>query len=105
VRLVELAFRALGHSFALEELEAVARDLREHGEPDDLALFEPVDGSEYGPVHGALGDVAERCGSDRFTALDLLVEVRNPGSQRRVMERGRPIRWSGPTRVSDARDA
>jgi hypothetical protein len=103
VRLVELAFRSLGHCPSLEELEAVGRDLREHGEADDLALFEPVGGDEYAPVRGPLGDVAERCGSDRFSALDLLCEVRDPGSQRRVMERGRPMRDDVP-RVRDVRD-
>jgi hypothetical protein len=103
VRLVEMAFGSLGSCPTLEELEAVARDLRDHGEPDDLALFEPIDDDQYAPVHGPLGDVAERCGSDWFSALDLLCEVRDAGSQRRVLERGRPMR-QGKVRVRDVRD-
>jgi len=107
VRLIEMAFRSLGPCPTLEDLEAVARDLREHGKSADLGLFEPIDGDEYAPVSGRLGDVAERCGSDRFSALDLLCEVRDPGSQRRVLERrprtGRPSHASpdrGLTRPS-----
>jgi hypothetical protein len=104
VRLTEMAFRTLGKAPDLHEIEAVARDLREHGEPDDLALFAPIDGSEYGPTSGPLGDISERCGSSRFVALDLLVEFCSRGATRRVMERGGALR-DGPTRVSDWRDA
>ena len=106
-RLTELAFASLGRCPSLEELEACARDLREHGEPDDHALFAPIDGNEYGPTSGPLGDISERAGSSRFVALDLLVEYVNPGAQRRVRERGRPLKEDDddePHR-SDWRDA
>ncbi len=102
-RLTELAFASLGSCPSLEEIEAVARDLREHGTPEDLALFEPIDGDEYGPMSGPLCDLAERCGSGGFVCLDLLCEVRHPGGQRRCMERARLMRDDVP-RVSDARD-
>ena len=102
-RLTELAFRSLGSCPSLEELEAVARDLREHGEPADLALFEPVSGDEYGPVHGPLGDISERCGSSRFVAMDVLCEFHTPGGQRRVLERARLMR-DDETRIRDVRD-
>jgi hypothetical protein len=95
-RLTELAFASLGRCPSLEELEACAHDLREHGEPDDHALFAPIDGNEYGP----LGDISERCGSSRFVALDLLVEYVNPGANRRSMERAGSLK-DGETRVSD----
>jgi hypothetical protein len=101
VRLTELAFRGLGRAPDLHEIEAVAADLRAHGEPDDLALFDPVDGDEYAPTSGALGDIAERCGSSRFVALDLLCEFHTPGGQRRVMERALLMR-DDVLRVSDA---
>jgi hypothetical protein len=104
VRLTELAFRTLGRAADLHEIEAVARDLREHGTPEDLALFEPIGGDEYAPMSGALCDLAERCGSSGFVCLDLLCEVRSPGGQRRVLERGRPMKGDDETRVSDVRD-
>jgi hypothetical protein len=99
-----MAFRTLGMAPDLHEIEAVAADLRAHGEPDDHALFAPVLGNPYGPLHGQLGDVAERCGSSRFVVLDLLVEFCNPGAQRRCMERAASLK-DGETRVSDWRDA
>lgn len=102
--LTEMAFRTLGRAPDLHKIEAVAHDLRAHGEAADLALFEPIDGKEYEPVRGPLGDIAERSGSSRFVALDLLVEFCNPGAQRRVMERARLMRDDVP-RVSDVRDA
>jgi hypothetical protein len=103
VRLTEMAFRRLGRAPDLHEIEAVARDLREHGEPDDLA-FAPIDGNEYGPTSGPLGDISERCGSSRFVAVDLLVEFNSSGAQRRCMKRAGSLK-DGPTRMSDWRDA
>jgi hypothetical protein len=89
----------------LEEIEACAADLRDHGTRDDHALFAPIDGDEYGPTSGPLGDVAEAAGSSRFVALDLLCEFCDPGAQRRVMmERAGSLK-DGETRVSDWRDA
>ena len=102
-----MAFRSLGHCPSLDELELVAADLREHGEPDDHALFAAISGDEYAPVDaaGGLGDISERCGSNRFTALDLLCEFCDPGARRRVMmERAGSLK-DGETRVSDWRDA
>ncbi len=99
-----MAFRTLGKAPDLHEIEAVAADLREHGEPDDLALFDPVDGNEYGPTSGPLGDISERCGSSRFAALDLLVAFNSSGAQRWCMERAGSLK-DGETRVSDWRDA
>ena len=99
-----MAFRTLGRAPDLHEIEAVAADLRAQGEPDDLALFDPIDGNPYGPTSGPLGDISERCGSSRFVALDLLVEVCNPGANRRCMERAGSLK-GGETRVSDWRDA
>jgi len=98
-----MAFRTLGRAPDLHEIEAVAAGLRAHGEPDDHALFAPVDGDQYGPTSGALGDISERCGSSRFVALDLLCEFHTPGGQRRVMERARLMRDDVP-RVRDVRD-
>ena len=102
-RLTELAFASLGRCPSLDEIEAVARDLRTHGSPEDHALFAPIDGEQYGPVHGPLGDISERSGSSRFVCLDLLCEFNDPGGQRRVMERARVMCDDVP-RVSDVRD-
>ena len=104
MRLTELAFASLGRCPSLEEIEACAADLREHGEADDHAMFAPIAGNEYGPTSGPLGDISERCGSSRLVALDLLVEFCNPGANRRCMERAGSLR-DGETRVADWRDA
>jgi hypothetical protein len=75
--LVVAAFEALGPGPTRRELALVARVLRESGDEETVALFaEPF--SEG--VSSRLAELAEQAGASGFVALDLYVEVVNPGA-------------------------
>jgi hypothetical protein len=75
--LVEAAFEALGSGPTGRELVLVAAALRESGDELVAALF---DEQAYGPGFDRLGEIAERARAGGFVALDLYVEIVNPGA-------------------------
>ena len=90
--LVLAALRALGPRPSVEELETVARTLRETGGPEVRALFglgAPITEKEAWIRFIAL--VRERDTALQFVALDLFSAMTSPGGQRRVHERDRLV--------------
>jgi hypothetical protein len=70
------AFKALGMGPSRRELGLVATAIRESGDEEALALW----GDHYGPQYRRLGELAVAAGSRGLVALDLYVEVDNPGA-------------------------
>jgi hypothetical protein len=71
------AFEALGAGPTRRELALVARALRESGDEETVALFaEPFSKDGW----SRLAELAEQAGASGFVALDLYVEVANPGA-------------------------
>jgi hypothetical protein len=90
--MVFAALRALGGRAGPDELETVARTLRETGDPEVMALFglgTPITEKEAWRRFIAL--VQERDTALRFAALDLFSEMTSPGGYRRALARGRPV--------------
>lgn len=90
--LVFAALRALGPRPGPDELETVARTVRETGGPEVRALFglgAPVTEKEAWRRFLAL--VQERDETLQFVALDLFSEMTSPGGYRRALARGRPV--------------
>jgi hypothetical protein len=90
--MVFAALRALGGRPGPDELERVARTLRETGGPEVRALFglgAPVTEEEAWRRYIAV--VQERGAELQFTALDLFCEMTSPGGYRRVRKRGRLV--------------
>jgi hypothetical protein len=76
--LVLAAFEALGMGATRRELGLVAKALRDSGDEETLALFyEP---ESYGDGYRRLVDISQQAGAGGFVALDLYVEVVNPGA-------------------------
>jgi hypothetical protein len=82
--LLSAAFVALGACHDVREFELVATALRESGDAETLAMF------AYDDYEGldAVTAVAVEAGSHGLAALDLYVEVVNPGAHRRTLARG-----------------
>jgi hypothetical protein len=85
---VKLAFRALGTNAARREIAQVAQALRESGDDEVRALFNPppavmlVDPGSVPFDHAAMARVAlvaESVGVGHGVALDLYTAVVNPG--------------------------
>jgi hypothetical protein len=75
--LLERAFVALGKAPTYRELALVAETIRESGDEDALAELDAAAWDR--DASAALGELALASGSSGFVALDLLVEVANPG--------------------------
>jgi hypothetical protein len=79
--MTDLAFAALGALGPAPtgaELALVAKALRDSDDEETLALF--YDQQAYGDGSNRLVELAERAGTSGFVALDLCVEVVNPGA-------------------------
>jgi hypothetical protein len=72
------AFEALGPGPTRRELALVARTLRDSNDEETLALFSEPEA--YGDGYRRLVELAEKAGASGFVALDLYVEVANPGA-------------------------
>jgi hypothetical protein len=74
------AFRALGPGATRSEVAAVAKALRESGDEEALALFQPPGGEYFDrEACDAVAGIAEQAGAGGFVALDLYTEVIRPG--------------------------
>jgi hypothetical protein len=75
--LVSAALRALGPGPTGRELEQVAAALRYS---DDELVARLFDEPDYGPAYDRLSEIAVEGGAGGFVALDLYVEIVNPGA-------------------------
>jgi hypothetical protein len=75
--LLERAFKALGPAPSQREVELVAQALRDSEDEEALAALEAAWGNRE--ASDALTELALASGSSGFVALDLGVEVFNPG--------------------------
>jgi hypothetical protein len=75
--LVKAAFGALGAGPTGRELEMVAAALRDSDDELVASLFDEPD---YGPAYKRLSEIAVEAGAGGFVALDLYVEIVNPGA-------------------------
>ena len=73
--LVFAAFKELGMGPSRRELGLVATAIRDSGDEEALALW----GDYCGPGYRRLVELAEEAGSSGLVALDLYVEVDDPG--------------------------
>ncbi len=78
--LVFAAFQALGRGPTRREVELVAKALRESGDEEALAPFQPLGGEYFDhEACSAVTEIAERAGAGGLVALDLYTEVIRPG--------------------------